>query len=123
MKSYFCYPLTYFTILFCVCSLGTSLAQSGTLTVHISNIESTKGTIRIAVFDKAEGFMEKGQELLGKEVSLKNKKECVVQFEELPFGTYALAVFHDVNNNGKLNKSILGIPTEPYAFSNNVKSR
>lgn len=35
-------------------------------------------------------------------------------------GTYAIKVFHDVNDNGKLDTNWLGIPTEPYGFSNDA---
>jgi uncharacterized protein (DUF2141 family) len=33
-------------------------------------------------------------------------------FEDIPPGTYALAVVHDENMNGKLDTNWLGIPTE-----------
>ena len=36
---------------------------------------------------------------------------------------YTAAIFHDVNNNGKLDKNLLGVPTEPYGFSNNARSK
>ena len=42
-------------------------------------------------------------------------------FEDIPPGKYALAVIHDENMNGKLETTGLGIPTEGYGFSNDVK--
>ena len=42
-------------------------------------------------------------------------------FPELEEGKYAVAVFHDENKNGKLDKNYLGIPTEVYGFSNNAR--
>lgn len=39
----------------------------------------------------------------------------------LPYGKYAIAVFHDENQNLKLDKSILGWPVEKYGFSNNAR--
>ena len=41
-------------------------------------------------------------------------------FEDIPPGTYALAVVHDENFNGKLDTNFLGIPTEGYGFSNDA---
>jgi len=35
-------------------------------------------------------------------------------------GPYTIILFHDENGNGKLDKNALGVPTEPYGFSNNV---
>lgn len=39
----------------------------------------------------------------------------------LDYGTYALAVFHDRNNNGDIDLNWFGAPTEPYGFSNNAR--
>ena len=44
-------------------------------------------------------------------------------FKNIPHDTYALAVFHDENNNGVLDKNALGIPIEPYGFSRNARAR
>jgi uncharacterized protein (DUF2141 family) len=42
-------------------------------------------------------------------------------FENLPFGTYAVSVHHDINENGRLDKNFFGIPREPFGVSNNPK--
>jgi len=47
-------------------------------------------------------------------------EEAVAAFQDIPAGTYAIAVFHDTNSNTKLDKNFFGIPKEGYAFSNNV---
>jgi uncharacterized protein (DUF2141 family) len=39
----------------------------------------------------------------------------------LPPGDYALKSFHDLDGNGKMNFNPLGMPMEPYAFSNNAR--
>lgn len=43
-----------------------------------------------------------------------------VTFDNLPAGDYAMKAFHDVNGNGKMDTNPFGMPTEPYAFSNNA---
>ena len=48
-------------------------------------------------------------------------KTASISFDQLPPGTYAVAVFHDKNNNGILDKNMLGIPLERYGFSNNAR--
>jgi uncharacterized protein (DUF2141 family) len=42
-------------------------------------------------------------------------------FDPLPAGTYAVACFHDENNNGKLDTGMFGIPTEGTVASNQAK--
>ena len=43
--------------------------------------------------------------------------------KELKAGTYAFSAFIDLNGNGKLDKNFLGMPKEPFCFSNNFKPR
>ena len=44
----------------------------------------------------------------------------VAVFENLPAGDYAVKAFHDVNGDGEMNANPFGMPTEPFAFSNNA---
>jgi uncharacterized protein (DUF2141 family) len=43
------------------------------------------------------------------------------RINDVPYGDYGVAVFHDENSNGKMDKNVLGIPLESYGFSNNVR--
>jgi uncharacterized protein (DUF2141 family) len=49
------------------------------------------------------------------------KTQARCDFEDIPPGTYAMAVIHDENMNGKLDTNRLGIPREGYGFSNDAK--
>jgi uncharacterized protein (DUF2141 family) len=46
-----------------------------------------------------------------------------VRFDKLTPGSYAVTVFHDLNDNGELDTGFFGIPKEPVGFSNNAKGR
>ncbi|KAA2238323.1 DUF2141 domain-containing protein [Salinarimonas soli] len=41
-------------------------------------------------------------------------------FRNVPAGPIAVAVYQDVNGNGQLDRNVIGIPSEPYGFSNDV---
>ncbi len=45
------------------------------------------------------------------------------QILTLPEGIYAIAAFHDLNDDGKLNRNHVTLPIEPYGFSNNARRR
>jgi len=45
------------------------------------------------------------------------------RFEGIPYGSYALRIFHDANANGELDTNFMGIPKEMFAFSNNAMGR
>lgn len=40
---------------------------------------------------------------------------------EVPPGSYAITVLHDLNGNHELDKTFFGMPTEPFGFSRNPK--
>lgn len=43
--------------------------------------------------------------------------------EAVPFGTYAVRLYHDENDNGELDTNVFGVPREAYGFSNNARGR
>lgn len=94
-------------------------ARSGSITVEVSGIESAEGHVSIGLFADKAGFPDKGGEFRGANVKVAGKV-VVYTFQGLLPGTYAIAVFHDINSNSRIDKNPLGIPTEGYAFSNNV---
>jgi uncharacterized protein (DUF2141 family) len=40
---------------------------------------------------------------------------------DIPYGTYAISIYQDVNKNGELDRNFIGIPKEPIAFGNNYE--
>ena len=70
------------------------------------------------MFANAASFTGKGKPFVCVQSSVANKKAQLV-FENLPAGTYAISVFHDENNNQKMDKNFLGIPKEGYGASKN----
>ena len=99
--------------------VSMAYAQTGTINVEISGVEDPKGLMSIGLYSDEKGFPDDGKEYKGTDVEVTGQT-VVHTFNDVPFGTYAIAIFHDTNSNGKLDKNFLGIPKEGYAFSNNV---
>ena len=101
------------------------LAQSSScpgIHVKVLNIRNSTGTVDCALFDSPVGFpIEVLLSATNVMVIRVRKTEARCDFEDIPPGTYALAVIHDENMNGKLDTNSLGIPTEGYGFSNDAK--
>jgi uncharacterized protein (DUF2141 family) len=91
-------------------------AAAATLVVRAEGIGSTAGELKVAVCDR--GFDESGCRLGSSRAPKATVEEFT--FEELSPGRYAVAVYHDVNGNGRLDTVPPGLPTEPYGFSNDV---
>ena len=96
-----------------------SYAQ-GQLKVNFTKLRSKKGVIRIALYNSEEGFPEAGKEFKSMVVHA-TKAQCL--FSNLSPGEYAIAAYHDENNNNDPEKNMLGIPKEGFCFSRNVRPR
>ena len=100
-----------------------SQGDTGLVSLNIQNLETANGKVHIALYNNEVDFMETEKRVAGLAVPVTAKAPLKVALGNFPFGRYAIAVFHDLNHNGVLDKNTLGIPTEPYAFSNNPKSK
>jgi len=98
----------------------THTASAADLTIDFGNIASNNGTIQIALFDGADGFPFRRIPLAVQEVGSVSGTVNAT-FSNLEPGTYAVSLFHDENGNQKLDKNLLGIPSEGYGFSNNAR--
>jgi uncharacterized protein (DUF2141 family) len=96
--------------------------SSDDLTVIVSDCKSQKGQLFIALYDDKDEFPIFGKQLIGEIVPLSKKPRHEFTFKKLVHKTYAIAVFHDINSNGKLDRNALGLPLEPYGFSNNARN-
>lgn len=99
-----------------------SLAQAredgaAQLRLEVSSFRSAKGTLNCRLFTEATSFPDGEGARTVRVVIAGTQSTCV--FDDLPPGTYAVAVVHDENGNGRLDKNFLGIPTEGYGVSNN----
>ena len=110
----------FISFIFFFLGLNFSIAQETfSLNIEFTDIKSNNGSIFIGLHDHKSNFLK--QEVKGAIVKVVNKKASCV-FEGLLIGEYAISVFHDKNNNNKLDTNFMGIPKEPYAVSNNAKS-
>lgn len=96
--------------------------ENPSLMLNISNIESIKGDIVIGVFNTDKNFLEKGSSMTSYKIKIKKNIESII-ITDLPKGTYAISLFHDENLDEQCNRNFFGIPTESFAFSNNIKPK
>jgi uncharacterized protein (DUF2141 family) len=92
-------------------------AYAADLTVEIKGLTSANGKVLISLFDKADGWMQKG---LKTAVAPAQKDGVTYEFKDLPMGDYAISIHHDENGNGKFDTNLVGMPIEPYGFSNDA---
>lgn len=97
-----------------------SAESSSSFKLQIEGLDKVEGEVRIAMFNSEENYTK---ETVYAVVIPVDSLFIEWSVEGLPFGDYAIAVYHDKNENGKLDANFLGIPKEDYGFSNNARGR
>lgn len=113
--------MNHFLIYFMLLSSYVS-NENPQLTIKIDNIGVIEGNIRIGIFNKSKNFLKREAAIKHYYITVKNNTETI-KIKDLPKGDYAFSMFHDENSDDEFNLNFLGIPKEPYGFSNNVKPK
>ncbi|MEM1146540.1 MAG: DUF2141 domain-containing protein [Pseudomonadota bacterium] len=100
--------------------IAIPMASASQLTVNVEGIEKAQGTIMLGLYDEAS---YKGSAAInGASLNVESDR-VTVTFEGLAPGEYAVQLYHDINDDGEMNTNPFGMPTEPFAFSNDAKGR
>lgn len=87
-----------------------------TLQITVTGVRNAKGFVHVDICRQAE-FL-KSCPVQTKAVAVAGT--TVVTIANLSPGTYAAQVFHDENNNTKVDRALFGIPKEGVGFSNDA---
>jgi uncharacterized protein (DUF2141 family) len=93
--------------------------SKGSIEIVVNGIKSTNGQINVALYNTSATFniIEKAY---FKQTYIIKGKSIIISIPNVPIGEYAISLFHDVNKNLQIDKNMLGIPKEGFAFSNNA---
>ncbi len=103
--------------------LGTMVyaqEESGTIEVTVAGFDNEKGQVLIGLYNSEALWLKKTYK--GRTGQIENGKSKAV-FTNIPNGVYAISVFHDEDNDGKLDTNFLGIPSEDTGSSNDAPAR
>ncbi len=101
------------------------LAQPACPGIHVKilDIRSSTGAVACALFESSVGFPTEYLHAATRIMVIKVRdRQARCDFEDIAPGSYALAVVHDENMNGKLDVNWLGLPLEGYGFSNDASA-
>ncbi|MDD2686277.1 MAG: DUF2141 domain-containing protein [Gallionella sp.] len=97
-------------------------AQAGELKLLINNSGLTGKTLFVAVHAVAADFPMNDEKAI-KRAAIATGDKTELSIPNVTSGEYAVAVFADVNGNGKLDSNFIGMPKEPVAVSRDAKGR
>lgn len=88
-------------------------AEIEDLTIEFNNLSKNQGFVMIQVEDP--------EKRVASQVVIPVTNHAAKTTIKLAKGTYGVSAYHDINANKKLDFSLVGIPQEPYGFSNNAR--
>ena len=108
-------------IILCFMAFSFDKKDDAKLYLEVKGIDKIQGKIMVAVYSDSENFPKTGKSYKNYSFSV-NAKSMTLTLKGLYEGKpCAIAVYHDVNNNEKLDENMFGMPTEKYGFSNNAR--
>ena len=110
------------TLGFWLLAVGLFAQAPGQLTVTINNIKPVEGELYIAIYNQEDAYMDIDQAAFREIIPVRTETESVI-FANVPEGEYAVAVFQDLNGNGELDTKGMGLPKEPFGFSNDARGK
>jgi uncharacterized protein (DUF2141 family) len=94
-----------------------SLGQQPLLHIKIVNVEKNRGKLVVEIYkDKSDWLKSPFQKTI-----LPTDESSQRASFNVHYGKYAISIYQDINENGKLDQNFLGIPKEPIGFGNNHK--
>ena len=96
-------------------ALSTAAHAQTCTPVEVRNLRSAQGTLMVVAYTSEADFNKKPATAL----QLKATEETMSFSVCLPGGesSLALMMFQDLNDNGKMDSNVLGIPSEPWGSS------
>lgn len=89
-------------------------SQPGAVTVQFTGLTPDKGKIAVQLCEASEfaSFTCRRRQM----ITVRGSTVTAV-FEGIPAGRYAVTAYQDENNDGRFARNLMGVPTEPWAFS------
>ncbi len=95
------------------------MAHADSLRVEVSGATSSSGYVAVAVYCRKQSWLVAGEWTKADRLAAAPRLSFL--FTDLPVGRCAVSVFHDENSNDKFDRNLLGVPTEPFGYSRNVR--
>jgi uncharacterized protein (DUF2141 family) len=101
--------------------VGTAGPGAARLAVEVNGARPIRGEVAVTVYPNSrKRFLAPGGKLLRQRVRAAAVSTACFW---LPPGQYAVAVYHDANNNDDFDRTLVGMPAEGFGFSNDAPTR
>lgn len=110
-------PLAALTL--ATAAFGALIGATGgtSVSVTVTDLRNAKGVVRACLTGNAKDWPNCKVAATSRKVVVDATGSVTFTFENVAPGSYAIAIAHDENNNGKLDRALLLMPKEGYGFS------
>lgn len=101
-------------------ALAASTSNAAEVVVRITGLSEPLGQVGCSLFAGPAGFPRdsSGARQMWQAADAKG---VTCRFSDVPEGTYAVSIGHDVNGNKRVDTNFVGMPTEQWGASNNAR--
>lgn len=92
-------------------------SQGAPIEIAVTNVTQARGRVHVDICPEAK-FLKEDCPWSGEAPATIGT--TIITVPDVPPGRYAAQAFHDRNGNGKVDRALFGIPTEPLGFSNDA---
>lgn len=100
----------------------SSKSPKGKIIIEVVELENSNGTVLSQIFKDEEKFPTISNYAFAFTKSKPKNKKATLIYENIPYGTWAISIHHDANDNNKMDRSWIGYPTEGWGVSNDAEA-
>jgi uncharacterized protein (DUF2141 family) len=101
---------------------ASSTQSTTTVTVAVTGLRNTNGMVHACLTAQPRHFPNCDRDPDAHRLSMHAANNMVLQFDDVAPGTYAVALLHDENSNGRVDRMLM-IPREGFGFSRDAPVR
>lgn len=101
---------------------ASSTQSASTVTVAVTGLRNTNGIVQACLTAQARFFPNCDRDPDAHRLSVHAADNMVLEFDDVAPGTYAVALLHDENGNGRVDRMLM-IPREGFGFSRDAPVR
>lgn len=111
-------------MVFALSTFGFAGPNLGKIVVKIDGFKNNNGVVHICVFDTSDkkDYPCPNHVIASKKIIISDLR-ALAEFDSIPYGQYAISMYHDEDDDGKLKTNLIGMPVEGVGFSNNVRPK
>jgi uncharacterized protein (DUF2141 family) len=95
-------------------------SSAAEVVVRVSGLSEPLGQVGCSLFAGAAGFPMENTSARNLWLPA-DAKGVTCRFNDVPEGTYAVSIGHDLNGNKRVDTNFIGLPTEQWGVSNNAR--